>query len=253
MNGYILESRKILDSPIWSKPPLYFKVWHFLLIKAQFQEYDGLKRGQVRTSIPEIQEAMSYKVGYRKIVPSYDEVRDVIKFLKGETNPKTNPKTKTTMITTTKTTRGFIATICNYNKYQDFKFYESHNESHDDNHNGNHNEPTNDKEYRKNTDRTNKNNKTFVPPTLQEVQDYITEKGYHFDAEAFVAFYESNGWKVGKNKMKSWKSACVTWEKRNDNRRFKRSSEAEEGSVSGVQGSAETLDSGWENIFGTQD
>ena len=52
----------------------------------------------------------------------------------------------------------------------------------------------------------------FVPPTVDEVQAYITEKGYHFSAEEFVAFYESNGWKVGKNPMKSWKAACVTWE-----------------------------------------
>ena len=49
-------------------------------------------------------------------------------------------------------------------------------------------------------------------PNVEEVQAYITEKGYHFSAEEFVAFYESNGWKVGRNPMKSWKSACVTWE-----------------------------------------
>ena len=49
-------------------------------------------------------------------------------------------------------------------------------------------------------------------PSVEEVADYIKEKGYHFSAEEFVAFYESNGWKVGKNPMKSWKSACVTWE-----------------------------------------
>lgn len=54
----------------------------------------------------------------------------------------------------------------------------------------------------------------FIPPTLEEIKTYITEKGYIVDAEAFLAFYESNGWKVGKNPMKSWKSALTTWEKR---------------------------------------
>ena len=49
-------------------------------------------------------------------------------------------------------------------------------------------------------------------PTVEEVQAYITEKGYHFSAEDFVAFYESNGWKVGRNPMKSWRAACRTWE-----------------------------------------
>ena len=54
----------------------------------------------------------------------------------------------------------------------------------------------------------------FTPPTLQEVENYIKEKGYSVDAEAFIAFYDSNGWLVGKNKMKDWKAAMVTWQKR---------------------------------------
>ena len=54
-------------------------------------------------------------------------------------------------------------------------------------------------------------------PTLEEVQVYIAEKGYSVDAESFIAFYESNGWKVGKNPMKSWRAALVTWQKRNAN------------------------------------
>jgi hypothetical protein len=56
--------------------------------------------------------------------------------------------------------------------------------------------------------------KRFIPPTLQEVQTYILAKGYSIDAEAFVAFYSSKGWFVGKNKMKDWKMALITWEKR---------------------------------------
>lgn len=56
----------------------------------------------------------------------------------------------------------------------------------------------------------------FSPPTLQEVENYIKEKGYSVDAEAFIAFYDSNGWLVGKNKMKSWKSAVTTWAKREE-------------------------------------
>ena len=54
----------------------------------------------------------------------------------------------------------------------------------------------------------------FIPPSLEEVQFHINEKGYIFDAEVFVAHYTSNDWKVGKNKMKCWKSACTTWGKR---------------------------------------
>lgn len=57
--------------------------------------------------------------------------------------------------------------------------------------------------------------KRFEPPTVDEVRTYVSEKGYAFDADAFVAHYESNGWKVGKNPMKDWRAACRTWS-RND-------------------------------------
>lgn len=63
-------------------------------------------------------------------------------------------------------------------------------------------------------DSKGKENKRFTPPTLSEVQNYINEKGYHIDAEAFINFYESKGWMIGKNKMKSWKGAVGTWESR---------------------------------------
>ena len=57
----------------------------------------------------------------------------------------------------------------------------------------------------------------FTKPTVEEIAAHIKAKGYTFDAEAFWNFYESNGWYVGRRKMKSWTSACVTWQKRNGN------------------------------------
>lgn len=56
--------------------------------------------------------------------------------------------------------------------------------------------------------------KPMQRPTLEEVKACIAERGYHVDAEAFINFYDSNGWKVGRNPMKSWRAALVTWEKR---------------------------------------
>ena len=62
-----------------------------------------------------------------------------------------------------------------------------------------------------------KKSERFVKPTIDEIKAHILEKGYTFDAEAFYAFYESNGWKVGKNPMKNWKMACTTWAKNGKN------------------------------------
>lgn len=55
--------------------------------------------------------------------------------------------------------------------------------------------------------------KRFTPPTLQEVQSRITEMNYKIDAERFISHYQSNGWMVGRTKMKDWKAALVTWSK----------------------------------------
>lgn len=66
----------------------------------------------------------------------------------------------------------------------------------------------------------------FVPPSSDEVKTYANEwisenpkrKGVFSmqDAEQFVAFYASNGWKVGKNPMKDWKASVRTWHLRNE-------------------------------------
>ena len=55
----------------------------------------------------------------------------------------------------------------------------------------------------------------FTPPTLDDVIAYCQERGNSVDAERFVSFYESNGWKVGKNPMKDWRAAVRTWERDN--------------------------------------
>lgn len=60
------------------------------------------------------------------------------------------------------------------------------------------------------------NNKAhrFVKPSLEEVQEYCLERNNNVDAERFIDFYESKGWKVGKEQMKDWKACVRTWEKR---------------------------------------
>lgn len=56
--------------------------------------------------------------------------------------------------------------------------------------------------------------KRFIPPTVDEVRAEIARRKLRVDPEAFVAFYESKGWTVGKSPMKSWRAALTTWEKR---------------------------------------
>jgi len=70
-----------------------------------------------------------------------------------------------------------------------------------------------------NTNLTDSNRKAlFKKPSLDDVKNYCILRNNNIDAEAFIAFYESKGWMVGSNKMKNWKQAIITWEKRDAKR-----------------------------------
>ena len=59
----------------------------------------------------------------------------------------------------------------------------------------------------------NPKRKRFVKPTLSEIEQYCIERNNNINAAHFYDYYESNGWKVGKNSMKDWKAAVRTWER----------------------------------------
>ena len=66
-----------------------------------------------------------------------------------------------------------------------------------------------------NTNLTDSNKKArFKKPSVDDIVDYCKERNNNIDAEAFIDFYESKDWKIGKNKMKDWKAAVRTWERR---------------------------------------
>ena len=117
--GYVLIARKILESELMNKPPHYLKLWVWMLGKAFWRNGDKLRRGQFYTTIAEMQEAMSYKSGYRKITVTRDEIRSAYGHF-----------TDTTMVTITATTRGMVISICNYEAYQNPESYGPHTGPH---------------------------------------------------------------------------------------------------------------------------
>lgn len=63
----------------------------------------------------------------------------------------------------------------------------------------------------------------FQKPTFEEVKTYIEENGYtSVDPDRFYAYYEANGWKVGRNSMKDFKAAVRMWSARDKNDQKKR-------------------------------
>lgn len=57
----------------------------------------------------------------------------------------------------------------------------------------------------------------FKTPTIGEIEEYATENGLQIDAGRFFDYYESNGWTVGKSKMKNWQATVRNWTRRDFN------------------------------------
>ena len=50
------------------------------------------------------------------------------------------------------------------------------------------------------------------PPSLEEIRSFCQERGNSVDPQYFYNYYQSNGWRVGKNPMRDWKAAVCAWE-----------------------------------------
>lgn len=69
------------------------------------------------------------------------------------------------------------------------------------------------KEDIKNKKKEINKSKRFIKPTLDEIKSYINENNLNVNAQYWYDYYESNGWKVGKNSMKDWKACVRRWNK----------------------------------------
>ncbi len=116
--GYYIKARKIQESAIAHAPPHVREIWDWLIKEANFKGNKKIKRGQVLTRYDDIRDGLHWMVGYRKEQYSKSQCEIAMKWL-----------TKHTMIRKTKTTRGLIVTILNYEQYQEPKNYENHIET----------------------------------------------------------------------------------------------------------------------------
>ena len=69
-----------------------------------------------------------------------------------------------------------------------------------------------EKELKKDIEVEGETTTRFHKPSISEIQQYCEERQNTINAEKFFNYYEANGWKVGKNKMKDWKACVRTWE-----------------------------------------
>lgn len=115
-NGYIMIARQMFQSPVMAYPPLWFKLWVWMIGKANHQTVvvkgQTFNRGELLTSYDEMIEVGSYSIGWRKMKPKKADIENYMKMLKN-----------TAMITTRKTTAGLFISISKYDYFQDPENY----------------------------------------------------------------------------------------------------------------------------------
>ena len=84
--------------------------------------------------------------------------------------------------------------------------------------------------------------KVFKKPTLEELREYCISASLSVDYQYFYDYYESNGWKVGKNLMKDWKATLRNWNRRNNQNKKEISNNYEVGKIYEYDGVKYTFD-----------
>lgn len=211
-NGtFIQVHRKIVEWE-WYKNNNTKSLFFHCLIKANWQEkqWQGktINRGQFTTSI----EKLSYETGL-----TIQQTRTALNNL-----ISTNEITKET------TSKYTIITVIKYSDYQLSKDDDNKQINKENNNQTTNEQQTTNKQitttnkdnnYNKdnNTNKKIKDTVRFVKPNLDEIRLYIQDDNLNVDASTFFDYYESNGWVVGKNKMKDWKATLRNWSRKNVN------------------------------------
>lgn len=196
---YIKLNRKIMEWE-WYGNINTCRLFIHMLLRANWKDgrFEGkvIPRGSFVSSLPKLAEETALTIR---------EVRTAISHLKstGEVTCKTYPKYT-------------VFTVKNYCEYQQSDM-QNDSQTTDKRHSNDILTTTiEEKKEGKNNKKvdTNVSTKKFIPPTVEEVRAYCQERGNKVDPQTFVDYYKSNGWMVGRNKMKDWKAAVrSTWEK----------------------------------------
>ncbi len=216
--GWLKLHRQIVDCWVWDDNEPYTKAqaWIYLLLivnhEAATTYFDGelvtVNAGQKITSVRKLADKFRW---------SRTKVTHFLSLLEQDNMIKVESDTKKTLLT-----------IVNYAKYQVGEPQKSHEKDSKEpqkSHTEATEKPQKDTNKNEKNDKNEKNNippiiphgdneksKRFIPPSVEEVNDYCRERGNDIDGEAFVSFYQSKGWRVGSSGMKDWKAAIRTWE-----------------------------------------
>lgn len=204
-NTYIKLFRCSLDNELFNEKPFdRWRAFEYMMLKAYRFPKDEIIKGQVvhigvgQFIISQRELAEKYGWSVNKL-RRYQELLEKLKMATFDGNTYGN-------------SIGTLITIENYAKYQIGESGSGNTNEHTGGNSDGYTDGYNIKKDKKVKNNINNNN---IPPTIEEVRAYCLKRENRVNPEQFIDYYASKGWFIGKNKMKDWKAAVRTWERRN--------------------------------------
>jgi hypothetical protein len=202
--GFITINRKIFDHFLWSERRTYsrFEAWLDLIQLASYTADNSKLINGIVVKWGRGEYPISRSFLSKRWCWSDQKVRTFITLLKRHNQVDL----KTTNACT-------ILKLCNYDTYNTYQPTEQPS----NNQRTTSEQPAGNQKYNKGNNTISEKN--VIPPTVEMVTKYCSERKNGIDPTYFIDWYTTRGWMVGRDKMKDWQSAIRTWEKKNGNSR----------------------------------
>jgi hypothetical protein len=194
MSGWIKIHRSITDHWLYCEKRVFSKLeaWYDLLLNVNYCDSKTIIKGKLY-EVKRGQSIMSLESWAKRWNWDKSKVRRFLNMLQNDSMIELVCDNITTQIT-----------ICNYDSYQ-----------------ADRNADETQMKHKRNTDETQMKpikeskeiKKVFIRPSIEEINAFCLENNLKLDSQSFLDYYDSNGWKVGKNNMKDWKATVRRWAK----------------------------------------
>jgi hypothetical protein len=200
MSGWIKLHRSIKEHWLYTEDRVFskFEAWNDILLSVNFSDAKQVIKGKIY-NIKRGESTMSLDTWAKRWNWDKSKVRRFLTLLQSDG-----------MIVLVSDNITTHLTVCNYASYQDERNASETPMKRKRNTNEIQTTPIKEEQ-----EQQEQKEGKFIKPTIEQIKDYMKELGMNDISERWMSHYESNGWLVGKNKMKDWKASVRTWKLNN--------------------------------------
>ena len=200
MSGWIKLHRSIKDHWLYTENRVFskFEAWNDILLSVNFSDAKQVIKGKIY-NIKRGESTMSLETWAKRWNWDKSKVRRFLTLLQSDG-----------MIVLVSDNITTHLTVCNYASYQDER-----NASETQMKRKRNADEIQTTPIKEEQEQQEQKEGKLIKPTIEQIKDYMKEQGMNDISERWMSHYESNGWMVGKNKMKDWKASVRTWKLNN--------------------------------------